>query len=813
MPSRVVLGLSVVSLALFLPVLTLWAADAEGVLTDEQTLRAASLGTDGPALLEFFRKRANADASPDHIEVLVKQLGAPSPEARDKAVAELICIGTPAVLPLRQAVRDPDDRVVATQAQRCLEFLEGTSSAALSAAAAHLLANAQPEGAAEALMSFLPFAEDDNVLEDIKGALAQIAIKDGKPDPALIKALDDPISLRRVTAAEAMCQGAREDMIVPVRKLLKDPKPAVRLRVALALAQFRDPNAVGTLIKLLAELPTPLAKQAEDYLVNLAGEQSAKFPPLGDDGPAHKKCSDAWEAWWKSTEDCTKLIQEFKKRTLDDSNRDRVLAFIKQLGDDSFEVREKAEADLLALGEAAVPLLRQNLNNQDPEVCQRIRKCLETGKEKAAAASAVSARLLALHKPEGAAEALLGYLPFAEDENLAQEVQSAIVAVSFRDGKPDPSVVKALDDKAPSRRAAAADALCQPGGEGLRARVKKLLSDPDPVVQLRAALAMANARDKEAIPALIGQMGDGPYEQGVQAEEFLRSLAGETAPTPTLENSADARKKCKEAWDNWYKARGDSLVLGRPPSHHHYLGYTLLVCIDPNTNMGSLLELGAGNKKRWQIDGLNYPWGAQVLPGNRVLVAEHNLNRVTERDLKGTVLWEHRCNNQPVSLQRLANGNTFIATRSQLMEVDKSGKEVFSHNWPNGTILEAKKQKNGQYAFVTQNAEFIRIDKAGKQLKSTRVAQLQWYGCQIDILPNDHVLYPQYSSNKVTEYDGEGKVVWEANVQWPTSAFRLPNGNTLVACQQQQKVFEINKAGKVVSEYKDTLHPMRAQRR
>src|SRR5258708_39129388 len=109
MPSRVVLGLSVVSLTLFLPILSLWAADAEGVLTDEQTLRAASLGTDGPALLEFFRKRANGDASPEHIEALVKQLGAPSPEARDKALAELISIGTPAVLPLRPAGVDPDD--------------------------------------------------------------------------------------------------------------------------------------------------------------------------------------------------------------------------------------------------------------------------------------------------------------------------------------------------------------------------------------------------------------------------------------------------------------------------------------------------------------------------------------------------------------------------------------------------------------------------------------------------------------------------------------------------------------------------------
>ena len=69
-------------------------------------------------------------------------------------------------------------------------------------------------------------------------------------------------------------------------------------------------------------------------------------------------------------------------------------------------------------------------------------------------------------------------------------------------------------------------------------------------------------------------------------------------------------KNPKEAWNDWFKVRGPALVLGKPTSNQRYLGYTLLVCIDPNTNMGSLVELGAGNKKRWQIDGLNYPWGA-----------------------------------------------------------------------------------------------------------------------------------------------------------------------------------------------------------
>jgi hypothetical protein len=114
---------------------------------------------------------------------------------------------------------------------------------------------------------------------------------------------------------------------------------------------------------------------------------------------------------------------------------------------------------------------------------------------------------------------------------------------------------------------------------------------------------------------------------------------------------------------------------------------------------------------------------------------------------------------------------------------------------------------------VSQNGEYIRIDSAGKQLKSSRVSSLQWYGCGIEILANDRVLYPLYGQNKVVEYDADGKIVWEAQVQLPTSAIRLPNGNTLVASQQTQKVVEINKAGKVVHEYKGSQFPIRATRR
>src|SRR5439155_22540262 len=108
-----------------------------------------------------------------------------------------------------------------------------------------------------------------------------------------------------------------------------------------------------------------------------------------------------------------------------------------------------------------------------------------------------------------------------------------------------------------------------------------------------------------------------------------------------------------------------------------YLGYTLIVSQDT----GTVLELGADGKPRWQLLNLQGPADAQVLPNGRVLVTEMHGGRVTERNLKNEVVWEKQVN-WPMGAQRLPNGNTFIVLRNQLLEVDRGGKEVFVYNRP-----------------------------------------------------------------------------------------------------------------------------------
>ena len=71
-----------------------------------------------------------------------------------------------------------------------------------------------------------------------------------------------------------------------------------------------------------------------------------------------------------------------------------------------------------------------------------------------------------------------------------------------------------------------------------------------------------------------------------------------------------------------------------------------------------------------------------MLGATRVLVAEYQGGRVTERDTKGDVKWEYACGGNPFAVQRLPNGNTFIAMQGRLIEVDRNKNEVWSYPAP-----------------------------------------------------------------------------------------------------------------------------------
>ena len=290
-------------------------------------------------------------------------------------------------------------------------------------------------------------------------------------------------------------------------------------------------------------------------------------------------------------------------------------------------------------------------------------------------------------------------------------------------------------------------------------------------------MALAEARDPVALPALASFIAQAPADLAAQAEDFLSQLSGEAGPKNLPEGEVN-RGKRSAAWASWAQtAKNNPAVLGTisttarervgPASGGSLRGFTLLVQPQSNT----VTALGPDGNSAG-LTGLEGPSDAQVLANGHILVAESN--RVTERDLRGTVLWKLE-GITPVSVQRLPNGNTFIPCNDQLVEVDRRGKDVLRAMVAG--IAAAHRLPDGRIVAFDRN-EIIQLDKAGKEVKRSPV-MVGGAGCN-EVLDNGHVLTLSPGMGNFTEFDQDGNEINHFDQQGAAHAFRLPNGHTLV---------------------------------
>jgi hypothetical protein len=451
-----------------------------------------------------------------------------------------------------------------------------------------------------------------------------------------------------------------------------------------------------------------------------------------------------------------------------------------------------------------LPLLRDVLKNPEREVVLRAEQCIRRIEEEPSNRLPLAAlRMLALRKPTGAAETLVAYLPFAEEEAVS-EVQLALEKLAIKDGKPEPAVTLALTATRPTIRAIAAEVLAKTGGKDALPLVRKLLNDADLTVRLRTAMALA-PRDGDAIPVLIGLIPDLQSEQAWQVHDFLSQLSPEQSPTPP-QDTPEGRKKSSADWAAWWKDNAGKVDLSRLTSpQQNMLGYTL-ICEGPS---GKVTELGRDRKPRWTLTGLQFPSDGWVLPNNRVLIAELTGNRVTERDMKGSIIWQKNIGS-PVNVQRFANGNTFIVSQNgTIVEVDRNGKEVL--NIPNlGSITAGYKTAKGEIFAILSNT-CVRFNATGKRLHQFTMNGSPSWVSGIDVLKNGRILITL--PEKVTEYDTTGKLHLEVHVNQITTATGLPNGNILAACHNGNRLAEVDRKGKVIWEHRGSPTPFRARGR
>jgi HEAT repeat protein len=736
------------------------------VSADEQLLKSSDLATDDASLLQFFRYRSLVEGDRKMLEELVRKLDSAVFKERDDAMRELVARG-PIALPLLKAeMAKKTSLELVRRATQIVKKIEASEGPEYPAAAARVLAERGVHTAIPVLFDYLPYVKDDWTLEEILGSLGALTVHGGDVDPQLQEALKDASAQRRAVAVYVLGRRADLDQRETVRSFFADPDELVRARAAESLFGKRP---MLTYKDLAASDEALLKKQ------NLGTDETA-------------------------------LLDILRKRTLNEGDQKRLRQLIVDLGAPDFPTRNRASKLLIKEGTPALAFLRPALKSPDAEVTRRASLAMdEILRGPGPALPSAAVRLLARPRraaestPAAAIRVLLAYAPFADDEAVEEEVCTALTILSTREVKIDPLLPEALRDPLPARRAVAAHVLGRVGTSEHRDALRKLLDDPAPGVRWRAAQGLLLAKDHTAVPKMIALLREAPVTNIWQIEEMLQRLAGPKAPVESATaGTPEKRQAAVKAWDKWFAANGSTVDLARLSEGETHLGLVTVCEYDSALGQpgGQVWEAGRDGKPRWKISGVMGAMDAQVLPNGRVLVAENAANRVTERDLSGTIKWQYRTTGNPIACQRLPNGNTFIATYNQVMEITPDHRQLYvSTRGQQFYIFSARKTRDGLVVAMTAQGQILRFDPvANKDYPGLNLgAHGGW--CSVELLPNGRYLVATMNNGQVREIDATGKTHWAITMQGAFRATRLPNGNTLVASMTSRVVAEFDRNG------------------
>ena len=412
---------------------------------DEQILQSAKIPTGDADLREFLRLRSQRAEDKLELAKLVAQLGAGSFKERDLADKQLVMRGH-AALPYLKAVDKKAPLEAVRRAENLVKIIEAMGPE-LPVAAARLLAHRQAPGAVETLLAYLPSAPDDWVEEEVLACLGQLTVRAGKVDARLLSALNDPFPPIRAAAVYVLGRRADVEQRHAVRKFLNDADPQVRERASLALVGKRLPQIVRD------------TAAQDDDVIKQQGIRPEQPAPL----------------------------EFLQKRTLSEDDQTRLRRLIRDLGHAKFRVRDEASRLLIKESTPALAFLKQAEMSSDAEVARRVRLCIDEIRKGPGPALPIAVvhhlvrPSLKEQPPAPAIRVLLGYVPFADDETVEEEVTNALTILAAREAVIDPMLPAALTDPLPARRGAAALVLGRVGVKDHIPVLHKLLDDSTPL--------------------------------------------------------------------------------------------------------------------------------------------------------------------------------------------------------------------------------------------------------------------------------------------------------------------------------------------
>ena len=169
----------------------------------------------------------------------------------------------------------------------------------------------------------------------------------------------------------------------------------------------------------------------------------------------------------------------------------------------------------------------------------------------------------------------------------------------------------------------------------------------------------------------------------------------------------------------------------------------------------------------------------------------------------------------------LPNGNVLLALygtkefpNGGVIEVDRKTKNIvfqYQGQQKETSTVQPLPDGNLLVAELGPQPRALVIDRSGKVLKTTPLmCQKKNFHMQtrmLRLLPNGNYIAPHLLDFAVKEYDpNTGKVISEFPTDdrgrekrdWPFTAIRLKNGNTLIACTNGNRIIEVDKKGKII---------------
>jgi|GEM_PF-776452 len=524
--------------------------------------------------------------------------------------------------------------------------------------------------------------------------------------------------------------------------------------------------------------------------------------------------------------DAAGLEEWIKQRVLGEEELVRIDRLVIQLGDEEFQKREEASKTLTGYGPRARAALRKGVDHKDPEIRARstdVLRVIEINHTPLiqAAALRVLGRLQK-GKPPGSEITILDFLRPKENQVLLESAMEAMAFLASEWTEPPQPILDALKKRAPADRYPLLLALLKSGKSFGVEIARQQASQSDPEARCWAAMALCfSGADPSYMGLLIDHMSYLDEPSFFLAEDIGYRMGEPNSPEPAPVLSSSDRERRIAAWKTWWTTRKNQPMTLRDPLLPAGPGGSTMVVI---LEQGKIIDLDVQKKPRWQINELEYPLDAQLLPGPRVLVAEHGGlgnrlgDRITERDIKGRILWA-KGYSQPLTAQRLASGITLIAGEYGFTEVDLNGQDLVT--WSpagNERVMKLQRRYDGFTAVVLKNGDegeksrLVWLDRSFRE-RATFPVQVGKSGGRVEILPGDHVLLPEFENNRVAQFDATGKVVWSANLDQVVACVVTPSGTIMANFFGNRGAAEIDKSGKEIWNFQTDAKVTRAWRR